>query len=169
MSNGNRFDLEKPWESKFDIEVIAHALSNQCRFNGNCNEFYSVAQHSVLVSFLVPSEIALAGLLHDAAEAFIGDVTTPIKQLLPEFLELEKRVESFLFGRYGLPQELPPEVKTADLVALATEKRDLLSERGSWPILEGVEPDEFTIIPQWPSLAKALFIERFYFLTKKAA
>lgn len=161
MSNGRRFDLMNPGASDYSIETIAHALANQCRFNGNCREFYSVAQHSVLVSFVVPQEHALAGLLHDAAEAFIGDLTSPIKHMLPEFRLLEDRIERAVFEKFDLPFPLEDEVKRGDLVALATEKRDLIEETAEWPILEGIEADRVRINPERPETARFNFLARF--------
>ena len=160
------FDFTNPEASAFGIESVAHALSHICRYTGHCHTFYSVAQHSVLVSYAVPQEHALAGLLHDSAEAFIGDVAKPLKRLLPDYQALEARIEAAVFGRFGLSPELPACVKTADLVLLVTEKRDLMPNcrHEEWNI-QGIEPLERHIRPWSSDQAKRAFLERFTELT----
>ena len=162
----NYFDLLKPAESVILIEDIAHALSNICRFTGQ-TYLYSVAQHSVLVSYLVPPEHALAGLLHDAAEAYVGDVSSPLKALLPDYQAIETRIERAVLARFDLPYPLPPCVKEADLIALATEKRDLWEKlEGEWGSLAGIDPIMPRILPIPPSLSYEIFMKRFCLLTR---
>jgi uncharacterized protein len=102
LKSGSWFDFCSPASSDFTIEDIAHGLANICRYAGQCKKFYSVAEHSILVS-----EIAVGfefeALLHDAAEAFIGDITRPLKQLLPEYKKIESSVQRAVLGRFGVP------------------------------------------------------------------
>lgn len=153
---------------------IAHALSNQCRYSGHTRVHYSVAQHSVMVSliaeYLLPRDAsdeeimatARAGLLHDASEAYLVDIPSPLKQL-PEFeayRAAEKRLERIILKRFGLPEELPAAVKKADLIALSTEKRDLMVEPPE-PWIDLPEPLERTIQTMTPAQAELKFLERF--------
>lgn len=165
-SSGDYFSFINPDAYHFEIETIAHALSHLCRFTGHTAEFYSVAQHSVLVSNLLPREIQLAGLLHDATEAFVGDMTKPLKDMFPEFRRIEKNIENAICRQYGIPCPLPHEVKQADLILLATEQRDLMPHVDlQWSYLENIEAMKEKITPWTSALAKELFLERFYALT----
>lgn len=167
-AKGGFFDFENPDRSEFTIFDIAHALSHVCRFTGHVSEFYSVAQHSVAVSYVVPKHMALAGLLHDAAEAFIGDVSSPLKRLLPDYKRIEKEVERVVFSKFGIDPELPAMVKEADLVLLATERRDLMPkdhEQMVWMLPEHIKPLERKIVGWESPTAYVLFINRFEELT----
>ena|SRR5690625_2248792 len=160
--SGVEFDLSDVRPEMVSIKDIAHGLANTCRFGGHCKEFYSVAQHSIIASALAPPEHAFAALLHDAAEAYLGDIPSPLKRLLPDYRALEKRVEAVIFERFGIPYPLPGAVKYADLQALALERRFLLTKSsGAWPMLVGVEVPSGVILPESPERAKARFLDRF--------
>lgn len=160
--SGKYFDLLSPEGFEFDINDIAWALSHLCRFTGHTNQFYSVAQHSYHVSVIVPEPIAMHALLHDAAEAFIGDVSSPLKALLPEYKEIEKRIETALFSFFGLSSEIPADVKKADLVMLATERKYLIGEQDTeWDAIKNITPI-YQELPHMTSLAaRKFFIDRF--------
>lgn len=116
--------LFNPWYPEWDlinIWDISHALAGVSRFGAHTPSTYSVAQHSVLVSRLCPPEHRLWGLLHDAAEAYIGDMISPVKRTLPEFIKLEKILQKAICEKFGLSWPEPPEVKAADQRAYASE------------------------------------------------
>jgi hypothetical protein len=168
-ASGRLLDLLNPRPEDVEPIDVAHALANACRFGGHVREFYSVAQHSVLVSRLVPPGYELAALLHDAAEAYVGDLVRPLKALLQDFTAIEARVAAAVAARFGIDaQDLDsPEVRRADVVALLTERRDLLPEaRGTWAEeASGLAPDRGRIQPRGPCTARAEFLQRLHDLT----
>ena len=177
------FDLK---EEEVDIEDIAHALSMLCRFNGHCHSFYSVAEHSVRVCNHFTSlneryeqlpKVQMYALLHDAAEAYLGDFPSPIKNGLPkEVKEVEKKVSDTIFKAYGISdrmieksvvsfsgQNIKKDVKHSDLVLLVTEARDLgLNPKENWAVNEMVQPLDRRIVPYSSQDAKRLFLDKFY-------
>ncbi len=160
--DGEYFDFAAPGSSRHvvTLNAIARGLANTCRFAGQCARFYSVAQHSVIVSHIVPPEFAIDGLFHDAAEAFVGDMPKPLKVRLPDYQAVEDVIERVVFGQFGLSLPLPSEVKVADKIALATEQRDLMKNRDDWYWTKGAQPLKQKIVPVSPERAYRLFMAR---------
>ncbi len=138
-ASGRYIDLSDPDPSLFVLEDIARALSRTCRYGGHTRRFFSVAEHARLVSWRLleqgcPADVALAGLHHDDAEAYIGDITRPVVTMLPDGAkqELEERVLSAIAEGLGLDFSLfsDPRVKAADDWALACEAHRLMPSRG---------------------------------------
>lgn len=168
---GGLVDLLYPTSDMIDIRDIAAATSKLCRYTGHVKEFFSVAQHMVWCSYHVPEKFALEALLHDASEAYTGDVNRPLKQLMeglkPKlFKGIEHALEKAVAEKYGAVWPWPPEVKRADNLALATEKRDLMprSRAGErWPDLPRPHPEH--IRPWSPQQAQHEYLVRFENLT----
>ena len=176
---GKEFNLLWPNLDSICIEDIAHSLAMQCRFTGHSKEFYSVAQHSVYVSQLVPSvdvsncapsKVRLAALLHDAAEAYAGDIASPLKALLPNYSVIEDRIQESIYNKYipeGVDTYSRYLIKTADLEALAAERDCLLPAGTEWGILRGVKRGAIDILPHFsPELAEEEFLAVFEELTR---
>ena len=165
-----RVDLFEPKTSEISIFDIARSLSQQCRFLGHTTRFYSVAQHSILVSQLVPNEDALWGLLHDASEAYTGDLPRPFKGLLEmvQYRLAEGRLMVTICDRYNLRPEMPRSVELADRAMLATEFRDVTTMTDvEWIKNEcGLAPlPNLKIEPWLPKMAETRFLDRFTELT----
>lgn len=164
--SGHYFDFLDPKPETIEIEDIAWALAFTCRFGGQSLHYYSVAQHSVLVSEIVDVELRLAALLHDAAEAYVGDVVGPLKQLLPDYKVMERRVEAAVMAKFGVPLDMHPDIKNADLRLLRTEQRDLTSGHAeNWNGLDAYPPLKQRIIPLAPADAAHAFLSRYHALT----
>lgn len=160
--SGHYFDFLNPKPETIYIEDIAWALAFTCRFGGQSLHYYSVAQHSILVADAVPFELRLQALLHDAAEAYVGDVVGPLKQLLPDYKIVEKRVEAAIADRFGVPCEMHPDIKHADLRLLRTEQRDLTSGHAdNWNGLDAYPPLHQRIVPMAPSEAANAFLRKY--------
>lgn len=151
-------NLLSPDPASFKIEDIAHALAHLCRFTGHTKCFYSVAQHSVMVSYLVPEEDALLALLHDATEAYLGDVSSPLKALIPDYKKIEDNMSKAILLHFTGKEYLPLSVKEADSMVLNDEMTDLIEgyqnneSRRTW------EPK---IIGWSPTRAKRSFLIRY--------
>ena len=169
LINGNLVNLSKLEEFEWGIVELVHAISNLARYNGHTRSFYSVAQHSVLVSYVVPPEKALAGLCHDLSEAIVGDIISPIKRHMGSFVELEAAVVRQICSRIGhfTPEDLiDPEVMFADSCICLNEKRDLMNAPQQWPSFEGKMPYDIpTIEPMCPEEAFDYFMARYCELT----
>jgi hypothetical protein len=161
----NPFD---PDPAQLDAGDIARALANHCRFGGHSRVFYSVAQHSVIVSRLVEErggdvEDVFAALMHDASEAYLGDMPHPLKHRSPlgaAFKEAEDHLERAIRDRFGIKFDVPA-IKEADRALLATERRAFSAETWHWPELEGVEPLDLELTAWSPDHAADEFSRRY--------
>jgi len=170
--SGGYVNLLDPDPDTITLQDIAHALSYEPRFGGHSRRFYCVAQHSVLVSRLVPKEYALEGLLHDAHEAYCKDIPSPLKGIIAghgsPYRSVEETLDTVIRRKYGLPESMSSPVADADRVTLASEAKVLMKE-GEW--LKWFDPPPETIdigrIMSHRS-AKAAFIRRFGQLASKA-
>jgi uncharacterized protein len=167
LASGRQFWPLDPRHHEIEIRDIAHALARQCRFTGHVRYFYSVAEHSVHVSYVCDPGDALHALLHDGSEAYLVDLPRPLKRL-PEFrvyLEIEARLQAMIFECFGLSPEMPRSVKDADDAQLDTEACALMAplhpdfkltgKRG------GIHPELWT-----PEQAESRFLKRFHELTE---
>jgi len=146
----NPFD---PDPAQLDPGDIARALANQCRFGGHSRVFYSVAQHCVIVSRVVEErggdvEDVFAALMHDAGEAYLGDMPHPLKH------------RSALGVAFSIKANVP-EVKAVDRALLATERRAFSAEVWHWPELEDVEPLDLELTAWSPDRAADEFARRY--------
>lgn len=152
-----------------NIVDIAHALSMNCRFNGHVNRFYSVAEHCVHVANIVlratrDPVMALAGLLHDASEAYIADLASPIKKQMSGYKEVEEGLQKVIYSKYDLPWPEPAVIKEVDLRMLVTEARDLMPP--SWLVRHWDKyqalPYQDLHIPGWSwDVAKTRYLIKF--------
>jgi 5'-deoxynucleotidase YfbR-like HD superfamily hydrolase len=169
--SGKLISLLDPQPEDIDIKDIAISLARICRFNGHCNHFYSVATHSVYTACVVDEHLGdlmtiYAALLHDAGEAYYGDVTTPVKRLLgPAWKELNERFDRVIADKFGIvwTEERKRVVKYADQVAGSSEARDLMCSEGShW--LVRAEPHPLPIQPAPPAGGYHAFMDAFKIL-----
>jgi 5'-deoxynucleotidase YfbR-like HD superfamily hydrolase len=130
LITGGRFYFNKPM---YDVGAIAHSLSHICRFTGHCRKFYSVAEHSILVSRIMEDQglgDPMEGLMHDGVESVLADVARPIKVLLKDYKALERALDSAMRKQFALPEATTDGCKKADSIALLIEARELMPNKG---------------------------------------
>lgn len=150
------------------IEDIAHALSMICRYGGHSRRFYSVAEHSCLVSTAVPRQFALGALMHDSTEAYLGDMVRPIKRQMPEYRKAERRLEQAIAYKFGLAFPMAEVIKEADNRILVNERAVLMTD----PPMPWNEDETLTRLPVQirmlpPAFAEQWFLELFRTYTKE--
>ena len=163
--SGHRFYFDRPEDSVITIVDIAHALSMLCRFNGHTHGFYSVAEHSVLGSLLPEVEadpdLAREFLMHDAAEAFVGDMTSPLGGLCPDYKAIKRRVENHVASVFGLRMPLSAAVHDVDMRMLRMEQAEIMRDPNkAWPVVRDYRPA--AISPRFwsPERARSHFLRR---------
>jgi len=158
--SGKEFRPQDPRWQDVDIMDIAHALSNKCRYSGHTSSFYSVAQHSVIVSLLVPSEFAMTALLHDAAEAYFPDIPYPLRNIMEPLEWIEDGIHKAIAKRFNLTYPWAEEIEDVDRNITADEAWNLMHTKGlDWP---GKRTRKGLVIhAEPPEVAKKAFIARY--------
>lgn len=166
VAAGHYVDLVNPDPSTIDIVSIASALSKICRFGGHCPIFYSVAEHCVHAARMAEDDgcswdSTRAVLMHDAAEAYLGDMVKPLKVTLPQFGEAERRIENAIATAFGLDFQIFEEfIKRYDRIMLKTEKMEMWPEdQEKWVGFGDVEARPIRIMFWKPHLAESKFLE----------
>jgi hypothetical protein len=163
LRSGLYLDLNDPQADQFGFADIAGGLSKLCRFGGQCEWFYSVAEHSVWACRVARDVYGLAlheqatCLMHDAAEAFLGDVVKPLKNLLPEYHDLEHRLEGVIAAKFGIALA-HEHLKEIDLRLLFTERKSLFTrDQVAWNRQEDYEVLPITLSRWNPAEAEEQF------------
>ena len=166
-STGRKVNPFNVKEEDIDIRDIAHALSLLCRYGGHCKSFYSVAEHSIRASMIMEEVYQMATLMHDAAEAYLGDIVRPIKYQLPVFQEIEDKISQVIRTKFNIKwdSEIAKVIKEADNIIGATEGRDLMYHVEDWGNLPDPLPD--IILPVSSPEAETAFLWTFNILYKE--
>ena len=181
---GKKFYSLDPNPDDIDIKDIAHALSMICRFNGHCSRFYSVAEHSILVASVLKEKykelsittrqidhvrmLSLAGLLHDASEAYLLDIPTPVKKQLPEYKYAESKLQKLImqkFGLYPLDTDKITLIKIVDRNIVYNEAEELMPVKDNPWHHEYGPPCDVHILGLLPPAAESWFLRTFERLT----
>jgi hypothetical protein len=170
---GKAFHILDPKADEICIEDIAHALSLQCRYNGHTNRFYSVAEHSVALANYVFKEtggkrLARTMLLHDAAEAYVGDLPRPIKHILPQFSILEDKIFAVIAEKFDIFAKLPEYIKGLDSRILVDERSCFMGKTTNEWGTDKLCPLKVSLKGLSPEEAERAFLKRFYALSSLA-
>ncbi len=174
--SGAKVDVENFWQSDYNMEDVAHSLGNQCRFNGHCKEFYSVAQHAVLCSVFAESgevaemfgltergsiEFAMYCLHHDDTEAYVGDCVRPLKT--DAFKYREDKIMEQIWNALGIPFPTDKDhdiIKFVDDTLCITEAKQLMKSKAEWWTGNFPEPWDHKIVTEDPNLARVNYLLR---------
>lgn len=164
--SGVQFTFLDPKPEQIVINDIAHALSMTCRYSGHVKQFYSVAEHCYHVSYFVPPEQALSALMHDASEAYITDIASPVKQYLTNYKEMEDVIMRAIANKFKFTWPMTDEVKYADLLLLSNEAYQLMPGQGKnwnmWDYIKRPKAEEGPAVQCWSSRwANRMFLKRF--------
>jgi len=163
VASGRPFWPFDPRADEVHLDDIAHGLSMLCRFGGHTKRFYSVAEHSVWCSLIVPREHAMQALMHDATEAYCVDIPRPLKRGLSNYAEIEAGIWEAVCERFGLVRDLHESVKVADNAMCLAEARQIMSRPEIGWSATGIAAD--VTVQCWsPDEAKRRFLERFAIL-----
>lgn len=165
-ASGQKFFFDRP---VFNLADMAHAISMQCRFTGHCHKFYSVAEHSLLVSRIM-DEYQLGdpfeGLMHDGTEAYLSDIAAPWKAMLPDYKRIEAELEVKMRGHFDLPPKITDGCKKADWLALFVEARQLITTGArDWIAPPGIKElaakIDISLVGFGPEEGRRRFLNRF--------
>lgn len=165
--SGKKFYPLNPFNSEIDIIDIAHALSLLCRYNGHTKVFYSVAEHSILLSEYTekilkrnPRDVQFA-LLHDAGEAYTSDIPTPLKKELPEFKNMESVIDAAVLYHFNLPSAKPNWLKDIDTRIIRDERMTFMSRSNNIWFVDELKPLDIKFKFMTPEIAEFIFLEEF--------
>lgn len=162
---GRHIDPINPNPEDIHIKDIAHSLSMTCRYGGQCLRFYSVAEHSVILSKLVEDlispEYALMALLHDASEAYLVDMPRPIKYVMPEYMAIEENLMKVICQKFSLMWPMSHDIHTLDQRICGNEiKQNMRHDTKKYESIKGVR------LKYWyPKKAEKMFMRRYRELT----
>ena len=168
---GRKFFYGCPERNVIAIEDIAYALAGEPRFGAHARHRYSVAQHSVFVASVLPARLQFEGLMHDASEAYMKDIPSPLKAYLPEYKRLELRVARVIRVNFSIPVKESPEVKHADLRMLVTEAREFMPNwEEDYPelVAAGITPYPFHPKVWTAKKAERAFLDMFAKLSQRS-
>lgn len=165
--SGEVVSLHQPTPEMIFIDDIAHALGNICRFGGQVKRFYSVAQHCLVVAAMAPDNIKMEALLHDASEAYLGDVIKPLKVILGHvYTDIEDKFMCAITSRFGLETKHMELIKPLDNLALEVEFEYMhKGDRASWQRM--MDKIGLTAEIMTPYRAQQAFLNTFYKLLKE--
>ena len=171
---GGKFDWDDILSNKANINVIAHSLSYQCRYAGHCKEFYSVAEHSILMARAILRDtgnptLAYEALMHDATEAYVCDIPRPMKALLPKYQELEAEVHKVISRDFGVPEVMTKVVKEYDSRIVKDERAAVMCRSNNVWFIDSLKSLNVEIKFLQPRYAKTEFLNMYDDLTREMA